>query len=240
MVKTADLDPQRNYLLCSHPHGVLSAGAFCCFATEGTNFSEVFPGISPHLLVLEQMFWIPFFRDLWSTTGSVAATKKGMESILLEKAGGQAAVLVPGGAPEALNCDKGEVRLILKKKKGFVKLALRCGVSLVPTFSFGEASIYDKLESKEGSLLRRIQDLLTSIAGFAPVIFLGRGIFQYSFGIVPHRKPITLVVGAPIGAKQISNPSQEDVEKLHAKYVRHLERLYKEHNPYPDVKLVID
>ena len=30
----------RNYLLCSHPHGVLSAGAFCCFATEGTNFSE--------------------------------------------------------------------------------------------------------------------------------------------------------------------------------------------------------
>ena len=36
---------------------------------------KVFPGISPHLLVLEQMFWIPFFRDLWSTTGSVAATK---------------------------------------------------------------------------------------------------------------------------------------------------------------------
>ena len=48
------------------------------------------------------------------------------------------------------------------------------------------------------------------------------------------------MVGAPIAAKQISNPSQEDVEKLHAKYVRHLERLYKEHNPYPDVKLVID
>ena len=36
---------------------------------------KAFPGISPHLLVLEQMFWIPFFRDLWSTTGSVAATK---------------------------------------------------------------------------------------------------------------------------------------------------------------------
>jgi len=239
MVKTSDLDPQRNYLLCSHPHGVLSAGAFCCFATEGTNFSEVFPGITPHLLVLEQMFWIPFFRDLWSTTGSVAATKKGMESVLSSKEGGQAAVLVPGGAPEALNCDKGEVRLILNKKKGFVKLALRCGVSLVPTFSFGEAAIYDKLESKEGSVLRSIQDFLTSIAGFAPVVFLGRGIFQYSFGIVPHRKPITLVVGAPIPAKQIANPSEEDVEKLHAKYVRHLQRLYKEHNPYPEIKLVI-
>ena len=32
-----------------------------------------------------------------------------MESVLSSKEGGQAAVLVPGGAPEALNCDKGEV-----------------------------------------------------------------------------------------------------------------------------------
>ena len=29
--------------------------------------------------------------------------------MLSSKEGGQAAVLVPGGAPEALNCDKGEV-----------------------------------------------------------------------------------------------------------------------------------
>ena len=44
-----------------------------------------------------------------------------------------------------LNLTKWQVRLILNKKKGFVKLALRCGVSLVPTFSFGEAAIYDKV-----------------------------------------------------------------------------------------------
>ena len=100
-----------------------------CFDYLSKHIFKVFPGITPHLLVLEQMFWIPFFRDLWSTTGSVAATKvllitfptcvllpikifpiqKGMESVLSSKEGGQAAVLVPGGAPEALNCDKGEV-----------------------------------------------------------------------------------------------------------------------------------
>ena len=99
----------RNFLLCSHPHGVLSAGAFCCFATEGTGYSAAFPGTSPHLLVLQQMFWIPFFRDLWSTTGSCAATRRGMEALLQEEAGGQVVVLVPGGAPEALHCDRGEV-----------------------------------------------------------------------------------------------------------------------------------
>ena len=46
---------------------------------------------------------------------------------------------------EGLQRSEFQVRLILNKKKGFVKLALRCGVSLVPTFSFGEAAIYDKV-----------------------------------------------------------------------------------------------
>ena len=41
MVKTADLSRNENYLVGSHPHGVLSAGAFACFATEGKEFSKV-------------------------------------------------------------------------------------------------------------------------------------------------------------------------------------------------------
>ena len=45
------------------------------------------------------------------------------------------------------------MRLIIKKKKGFVKLALKCGVSLVPTFSFGEASIYDKVTKGKGRIM---------------------------------------------------------------------------------------
>ena len=52
MVKTTELDPQKNYIFGYHPHGILCAGAFCCFATEATNFSQVFPGITPHLLPL--------------------------------------------------------------------------------------------------------------------------------------------------------------------------------------------
>ena len=34
--------------------------------------------------------------------------------------------------------------------------------------------------------------------GFMPVLFFGRGIFQYNLGIVPYRKAITVVVGKPI------------------------------------------
>ena len=38
MIKTSDLDRNRNYLVGSHPHGVLSAGAFVCFGTDGLEF----------------------------------------------------------------------------------------------------------------------------------------------------------------------------------------------------------
>ena len=90
------------------------------------------------------MFFIPLFRELWYATQACAATKDGME-YLLTQPGGQMVVLVPGGAQESLNCDKGEVRLILKQRKGFIKLALRCGADLLPCFTFGENSIYDKV-----------------------------------------------------------------------------------------------
>ena len=58
LVKTKDLDPEKNYIFGYHPHGILCAGAFCSFATEATEFSKIFPGITPHLLPLMGKFFI--------------------------------------------------------------------------------------------------------------------------------------------------------------------------------------
>ena len=63
---------------------------------------------------------------------------------------GQATVLVVGGALEAANSDKDCLKLVLNRRKGFIKLALRFGVDLVPTFSFGENSIYDQIPNPVG------------------------------------------------------------------------------------------
>ena len=61
---------------------------------------------------------------------------------------GVAAVLIPGGALEALITDKDKIRLVINRRKGFIKLALRFGVDLVPVFSFGEQYIYDQFQLK--------------------------------------------------------------------------------------------
>ena len=63
----------------------------------------------------------------------------------------------------------------------------------MPCFSFGENDIYDQAPNPKGSLLRNIQERLRKICGFASPIFQGRGIFQYSFGLLPQRRPINTV-----------------------------------------------
>ena len=43
-VKTAELDPDGNYIFCAHPHGIFCSSLFLAFATEGMDFSKTFPG----------------------------------------------------------------------------------------------------------------------------------------------------------------------------------------------------
>ena len=67
--KTADLDPSKNYLLAYHPHGIMSIGAFVNFSTEGTGFSELFPGITSYLLMLKLVFSFPLVREYFLSAG---------------------------------------------------------------------------------------------------------------------------------------------------------------------------
>ena len=44
LVKTADLDPNRKYLMCSHPHGVMCAGLQCAVGSNACGWQEKFKG----------------------------------------------------------------------------------------------------------------------------------------------------------------------------------------------------
>lgn len=69
LIKTVELDPKKNYIMGFHPHGILSVSAFCHFATEGSRWSRIFPGITPYLLVLPGHFQFPVYRDYFMAGG---------------------------------------------------------------------------------------------------------------------------------------------------------------------------
>jgi 2-acylglycerol O-acyltransferase 2 len=82
LVKTTDLDPEKNYLFCVSPHGVMCFGIFGNFATEGNDFSSKFPGITPHLLTLNAQFISPLMREIFMTSGACSASEKSIKYIL--------------------------------------------------------------------------------------------------------------------------------------------------------------
>lgn len=91
--------------------------------------------------------------------------------------------------------------------------------------------------------------------GVAMPLFHARGVFQYSFGLMPYRKPINTVgtppheaallfgvvappnrqvclslsVGKPISVVQTPSPTSEDIENLHQTYLQSLTELFEEH-----------
>lgn len=229
LLKTVDLDPKKNYIFGFHPHGVLVAGAFGNFCTEATGFSHLFPGLKPHLLMLPFWFRVPFFRDYVMCGGLVSSSKSSLSYLVSRPEGGNVAVVAVGGAPEALDARPGALTLQVQNRKGFIKLALKHGAQLVPVFSFGENELFDQIENPTGSPLRRLQNRLQSIMGIAMPLFHARGVFQYSFGLIPYRKPIRTIVGKPIPVVQTPSPSSEDIESLHKVYLQNLAELFEQH-----------
>jgi len=230
IIKTAELDKDKNYLTGCHPHGVFAIGAFGAFGCDGLEWGKLFPGISRRVCTLAAPFWLPGFREVVHGSGACKTSKSSIEYLLRTPKSGVTALVV-GGAQEALEHDSKSVPIVLRHRKGFVKLALKCGANLLPSFSFGEQLIYNYPKNPTGSLLRRFQEGAKSLLSFSPVIFFGRGIFQYSFGILPHRRPINVVIGSPIPVeKAIECPTDAQVNELHQKYMKALEKLYYDYN----------
>lgn len=65
----------------------------------GTGFSQLFPGITPHLLTLASNFRIPIYRDVLLSLGICSVSKRSCAAIL-QQGGGQAITIVVGGAAE--------------------------------------------------------------------------------------------------------------------------------------------
>lgn len=187
--------------------------------------TRVFPGIGYIFpLTLTTQFTIPFFRDYLLSLGLTSASAKNIKSIISN--GDNSVCIVVGGAQESLLNDmvgddtrvgmgyhdtsdeesdhvelppQKRIRLVLRKRKGFVKLALELGnVSLVPTFAFGEVDIYRLSHPPPGSWGYSFQQWMKRTFLFTIPFFSARGVFIYDYGIVPYRTPINIVTGRPI------------------------------------------
>ncbi|QPG74142.1 hypothetical protein FOA43_001464, partial [Brettanomyces nanus] len=243
---TKEIRTGPRYIFCYHPHGVIAFGITGAFVGEGLEINKFFPGIHCFLLTLVNQFMLPFYRDYIMALGVGLVTRKGISALLGQD---QSVSIVIGGASESLLARPGLNSIVLNRRKGFIKMALKmAGISnssiikpgendlcLVPSYGFGENDIYSVYYTKEGEdkldpseklpkrLLRYVQNWLKKNLGFTLPIITSRGIFNYDFGLLPYRRPINIVFGKPIPIKRLyGNKPGDPVSSQEIQYYHQL------------------
>lgn len=241
LIRTVELDPQKTYIFCYHPHGVICLGGWGNFVTDATGFEQAFPGIDLHVLTLKMNLRAPFLRTYLHLHGISDVSQETCKTIL-RRGPGSSIFLAVGGALESLESYPGEYCLVLKQRKGFVRVALQTGSSLVPIISFGETDAFLTRTPRRGTPER--DKLMSFYRRFGVVFPPIKGDIWHLFGFLPRRKPITSVVGEPIeipfteGTK--GDPAFEaQVDLYHELYLERLRDLwdrYKEVYAYHRVE----
>jgi len=224
-------DKEGTYLFISHPHCIYQAGMGFLFVNS-TKAREI--GIPRVCFCVHwALLWlVPIFKEFFRAVGSVSADAS---SICKNMKEGQSLVLLPGGSEEVMWAGKKDKEhVVLKHKKGFIKLALRQGLTLVPIFTYGE------------SMGTGVMDLpwfetrlwLTKKFGipFRYVSLCQRWLLPFPNGI------LCVAVGEPIRLGHIPKPSKEDLDIAHQKYVKAVLKLVedtKQEAGYPNLKVEI-
>lgn len=213
------------YIFGYHPHGVGCLGAFGVFSTEGCGWSKLFSGIPVSLLTIVTQFQVPIYRDYLMALGVSAVSRRNALKTLEND---NSICIVVGGARESLLKGENTVDLVLNRRKGFIKLAVEAGnVCLVPTFAFGETNCYNVVHTRNDSISKKFQVWLKNNMGFTIPLFYARGMFNYDFGFLPYRTPVTVVVGRPIYVEKRRNePTDEELDYYHDLYVKELKRIF--------------
>uniref|UniRef100_F1L9C7 Acyltransferase n=1 Tax=Ascaris suum TaxID=6253 RepID=F1L9C7_ASCSU len=219
---TTEFVKEKNYLIAAHPHGIMSMGTYANFCTNGTNVMDKFPGMKIRICTLVGHLCMPFRREWAMLHGLVNCSRESLHYLLDESRNkGNIVVLVVGGAEEALEARPGHNVLTLRHRKGFIKVALQTGAQLVPMYSFGENNLFYQARNPKGSSLRKAQNFFKKMTGVSPALYYG------SFFFWPRKVPIDTVIGKPIDVKRIANPSEEQINELHRKYISRLIDLFE-------------
>ena len=130
--------------------------------------------------------------------------------------------LYPGGSKEIYTTDpyNPQTKLVLKIRRGFIRLALKYGLPLVPVYIFGEKYAYHCLSPRFG-----FAHWLLKVLRVPFLIFWGR----YGTFMPLKNTFVAVVVGRPLDVPKVENPSNEMVNEYLEKYCTAVHALFERH-----------
>ena len=225
------LDPQKQYIFCAFPHG-------CCTVNHGLTMtdacgmlSQVYPG-NRRDLAASVLFFIPVIREillLWGNVDAGGATAH----YNLKKS--RSLMIFVGGEKEQLLTQPHHHQIVVRERKGFIKLSLQYGCPLVPMYCFGENELYF------------VSDFLLDFRKYLQHNFqIGIPICFGVFGtLIPYKVALNVEIGRPIPVEKIAKDkiTQQNIDDLHQLFMLEMERLFErtksKYGVPEDVKLTI-
>ena len=208
------LQPEQHaYILVAPPHGVFPFGNILTLVFWDMHANFHFSGAAASIL-----FYIPIMRQVMTWIGCIKANASDIKHELLS---GRSVGLSSGGIAELFASTKDQETIIIRNRKGFIRLAMETNAKIVPCYLFGNTQALHCLSDSGGimqTISRKIQASIT--------FFWGR------FGLpIAYRTPILAVMGRPINVtyhKDDPIPTEE-INQNHADFVTKLEELFDRH-----------
>eukprot|EP00557_Chaetoceros_sp_GSL56_P010099 CAMPEP_0176480724 /NCGR_PEP_ID=MMETSP0200_2-20121128/2431_1 /TAXON_ID=947934 /ORGANISM="Chaetoceros sp., Strain GSL56" /LENGTH=275 /DNA_ID=CAMNT_0017876865 /DNA_START=511 /DNA_END=1338 /DNA_ORIENTATION=+ len=194
-----------------HPHGAFCLGWSILFTH--IKMTTVRFCFSPAL------YYSPFFHMWCRLTGKPGKADKASMVKYMKR--GEDVALPPGGFEEATLTNVHQDRVYIRKRLGFIKLALQHGYDVVPVYCFGENKTYWNMQ---GAWKLR---LWMNSWGVPSIMIWG----AWFLPLLPKRSEIGLYVvcGDALELPKIEDPTKEQVREWHDKYIAALVNLFERH-----------
>jgi 2-acylglycerol O-acyltransferase 2 len=140
-------------------------------------------------------------------------------SITKAVAAGTCVGTVPDGIAGIFRCTEDDEVVVLRKRKGLAKLALRTGAPILPAYSIGNTAAYGAWFDRWGVLERISRKLQASF-----FLYWGRLYLP-----VPRRVNVTMLIGAPILVQQVDEPTAEQIDAVHDRLLSEMKTLFDTH-----------
>ena len=230
-LRKADAQPNAQFIIAIFPHGT---GCDFRIFMDGM-LQEVLPHTHHQIRTLTAsiLFRIPVVREFALWTGCIDASRPVAERALDN---GRSLALLPGGEAEQIRTEYGKERVYLSRRKGFIKLAMRKNVPVVPVYVFGSSDAY-----LTSSFLMGPRMWLQKT--FAICLPCASGLYRSLACPLP--KQTTIVFGEPLSFTQVQvqgKPTDEELNSAHSLFCKELSRIFdekKESLGYGDRKLEI-
>jgi len=213
-----DFKKDRNYLVCYHPHSLY--GIMYNMYTSKLHHEQ---GFLPLFTGADVVFKIPILRRMLVAWGNTPVSSQALLKNLKLGYPHNILTLMPGGISEMFYGLEKE-QIILKKRKGFARIALKSGVDLVPAYAFGANRAWTRYFGHESLAFKLSNKLRMSL-----VVWTGR--WGIPFGCIPHKQPMVIALGPAIEVTKIEGrePTDAEVDALHGTYCKALRELFDRH-----------